>query len=474
MRTGSEQFILKDFPFYDSMAAPVVGVTAVFIYELLRRHVWRSTARGSDRSRSAFGNGKLCASISRKRLALMSGVSVRQVQYDINRLRDIGWVRSKNGRWTGETLLYELGYRDRQGSEMFYADGDLRELHLRLEELEGEARFTDEERLELAKGWFGDAKARGVVQEMHYPDGSSAQPALPTDGGSAEPALCHRESYGVDESEKAGNIDRALPRASDSQEPGPLPKTFSQRANTSEPRSHDKRRKRARVGSSDTGRTEQDERGIGTFALDKEPGDRFEAAAQAVDEGRKKADNQVEADAERLRRKLQAGRERKVQEKQANEQRARNLKGRMPLPDVYRECTRLWSVLQDLLEEFDPDFPRTDWKAEANKKARGQMRQLVELYGGAQTEQALVYTVRNWNRITDRYFKKGSKGVPNLGALFALHESLYREAVLWAKHSGAIREWEEWREENPDDFYPPNDLKERYQKATKELEALGF
>jgi hypothetical protein len=465
VRAGSEHFICKDFPFYDSMVMPVLGLQAIAVYEVLRRHIWRARDRGAPKVREAFRAGKLAATIGRTKVAELTGLSVKQVGREMNTLRRIGWVRSANGFRKGEALLYQLGERQTGYPEHFYADGDLRELWLTLEALaeeRGLERVTElpcAVRREVAQGWFDGV---GTVS----PKGRDCESQPPSEGRDCE-SLRMGEPSGGEEKEKAENRDRAS--ANDST--GPQPKALEAGARKSGSKNKG-RPSGTRMGSAQTDADR--ERGGAEFAIDEEPEDRFAAAAEAEQAGRAKSDKQVAADVRRAQARNKGKRSKQVAATQQNEQRARNLKGGQAPPNIYREAKRLWGVLQGLLEEVDSDFPRTAWNAKANVKARGQMSQLVEMYGGEPTELTLTYMVRNWELITERYFKNGSRGFPNLGALFALHESLYREAVVWGKHSAVLQEWDDWQKANPNDFYPPDGLKVRYQKARESLKGLGF
>jgi len=167
MRMGSEHFILKDFAFYDAMIMPVLGLRTIAVYEVLRRHIWRSLKRGSLRSKKAFREGRLCTTVSRRKVAHMTGMSIRGVQRALNKLRVLGWIQAKNGKGTGETLLAQLGYRDSNGSEVFYADGSLRELWIGLErlvekeDLDSIHELTCEQRETYTRWYF-----RKVVEEF--------------------------------------------------------------------------------------------------------------------------------------------------------------------------------------------------------------------------------------------------------------------------------------------------------------------
>lgn len=474
MRGGSESFLIKDSAYYQSKMTAAIGVSTERVYEELRSHVWRSRNKGNGKLRSEVENGRLSAHIRRQSIATATGLSIKTVQRRLNVLRDIGWVRSVNGQPMGEALVYELGYTLQGGVEVFYADVDCREFHLHLERVAEEresdvSHIPDKDRVELARRWMSN-KNKAVREGGSQSPTPWVTESHPTrEGGSQRPSGINNPAG--EEINKPVNIDRAQERAKDSQT-GPVPKTFAVRDRDS------KTKKKSRPSRSNRGTSKKKtnseakthENGVTTFALDDSGDARLAGAKAAEAEGKAKADKQVVADA---RRRNRARRTEKMDKKVGDEQRAQNLRGGGTV-SIHKESRRLWGVLQDLLQEFDADFPRTDWKAKANTKARGQMTQLVELYGGEAVERAMTYMVRNWEVLTGRYFKNGSRGFPNLGALLALHETLFRESIIWSRHAATLEEWETWKKDNPGDFYPPDDLKARRLKARKELEALGF
>lgn len=462
MRVGPEQFIYRDFAFIDAMILPVVGPKTVAIYDVLRRYIWRASDKGAKRSRDAFKKGKLSASITRSKLAEMSGVSVRTVQRHLNRLRDISWVRWESGNGTGETVVYELGFRTPDGAEVFYADASARKLWLGLEELAVQSeveRVNDlpcDVRLAFTRGWF-DPEGGGdknVTREV-----SSVSPGVVT-----EMAPSNREPFGEEIEKGSEYAGRSAP----TQPTGPGPKHWDQ------PAGQERRRRSRKKKDRETSGAE--------FAIDsaldsrQDEEDRLERAAAAGKIGKSKADKQHEADVRRAQRRLEEKRTEQVEKGQANEQRAKNLKGGTKYTHaVLKAARRAWDVYSDLIRSDFPGMPVVRWNADGNAKARGQMCRLVDMYGGDATVQAIRYVVGNWDAINKRFFKKGPGSVPNFGLLLSMHESLFRESALWGQHREVVEEWEAWQHEHEDDDEtPPSELQGRYEQARTALESLGL
>lgn len=458
MRVGPEQFIYRDFAFIDAMILPVVGFQTVGIYDILRRYIWRATEQGSRRARAAFKDGKLAATISRSKLAMMTGLSVRTIQREINKLRDIGWVRSESGNGTGETVVYELGYRSPETGEVFYADVDARELWYGLEGLaadEGWDRVTNlpcEARQAFTAAWF-EGKGSGDSR-----DTTPVTAVTPPPGGLVTRVAPRIENPSGREIEKA---EEYAGRSAPAHTPGPkhwdAPSGRKQRSSSKDEEQDSIGSKIALDNALDSGEDEG----------------RFERAAAAATNGKAKADSQQEAN---IRRKLKRQRTEQVKRVQQDEQRSSNLKGGTKYTHaVIRAARDSWDVYTSLIKTSYPSMPVVRWNADGNAKARGQMCRLVDMYGGEATQQAIRYMVGNWDAINARFFKKGPGSVPNFGLLTSMHESLFRESALWDEHREVVEEWEAWQGAHADDDEtPPSELQGRYENARTALESLGL
>jgi len=460
VRAGPEQFIYRDFAFIDAMIMPVVGPRTIAIYDVLRRHVWRSLNQGSKRSKEAFRAGRLAAVIGRQKIADLSGVSVRTVQRHLNRLRDIGWAKWESGNGTGETVVYELGFCTPDGVEVFYADASARKLWLGLEELAegcGVERVNDlpcDERRAFAQAFLdpeggGDKNVTRVV--------SPVSPGVVT-----KMAPSNREPFGeeIEKSEKYPG------RSAPAHSTGPGPKHWDR------PSGPERRTKNV----------EEEEELVAEFALDTEGGsgddsddDRFARAADVAAGGKTKADKQREQnEVKRLQKRLMAGRTKQVTDGEKKDQKKRNLKGGTKYTHaVLRAARDTWDLFTRLVKERDAALPVARWNADGNAKARGQVCRLVDMYGGDATIETVRYVVGNWDSINERFFKRGAGSPPNFGLIASMHESLFREAALWGQHREVLEEWEAWFRDNP--MKPaPRELKERYEGAQQALSALGL
>lgn len=465
MRGGSESYLIKDSAFYQSKMAAALGVDTIAVYEELRAHVWRSRSRGNGKMRAEVRKGHLSVGIRRQTLADSTGLSVKTVQRRVNLLREIGWVRSENGQPLGGALVYELGHVIQGGMEVFYADMDCREFCLYLEEL---ADQTEDqvysipvlERVRLAREWV-TRKDRGLYQanggRSESPTPSVTESHLPPEGGSESPSVIDNPS-----GERIDKPKKCPGGCAPDTQTGPGPKHWNQPAGQERSKRSQEKMKEEQMAPSllltkggDSGHDD---------------GNRFEGAVDAEKRGKAKADSEKVKEAKRL---IVERRSEKLSKKTADESRVKNLEGRQYPPAVVKEARLAWDVYKAEIEAWDDAFVVPQWSAKGSTKTRGQVLELVSMYGGEATGQALRYVVRNWKTLGERMFKNSPGGVPNLGRLFAMHEQLFREATIWGRHRGVLEEWEGWFQENP--MKPaPADLKERYEGAQQGLSALGL
>lgn len=490
MRAGSEQFLIKDYAFYDCAATAVLGASTIAVYEALRRFVWRSREKGVPKARRAWEDGKLVAVVCQTKLALMVGVSRPTLTKALSKLRAVGWIRGEEGRY-GEALCYELGaHRPGQG-EWFYADGELQELWAELmilAELEGyknPAYLELDQRILFAQLWFEE---REQVERIFPPLPHEVESFFPP-GGKILPTrwkeFFHRIGENkyinrIGESESGRFAADTRPSPLTGEEPdSPIKKTNSKNeedVGTSNGKNDflhppiEVNFDKMAASNSKVSHVDSEESHEGSEKSDEE---RRQAVAAALSAGKQKADQQKQAN--EAKRRVKAQRTAQVKQKQAKEQKAANLKGRSYPRDVVEAAKKAWKTYTDLIEKVDPEFVVPRWAANGNVKARGQMCQLIEMYGGPATEQALQYLVGNWEVIGTRYFKNSPGGIPNLGRLVVLHEQIYREAVLWARHREVLQEWNDWykgREYTAP--RPPAELRARYDSAREALQSLGL
>ena len=127
-----------------------------------------------------------------------------------------------------------------------------------------------------------------------------------------------------------------------------------------------------------------------------------------------------------------------------------------------QECRKVWFA------ELGIAFPDVTI-AQFGAKENAQLKTLLEKYGGSIVADALRYVVREWASIRKRYMKGRLGPAPSIGWILACHEQLFSESQVWAKHAPVLQEWAEWWKRNPNNPYPPSDLKARYREAEKEL-----
>lgn len=174
----------------------------------------------------------------------------------------------------------------------------------------------------------------------------------------------------------------------------------------------------------------------------------------------------AEEAAERAKAQVSANTQKRLKAAEVQEQRQKNLASKGPRDPGVRALEQLW---YELMERDLPSLTIARWGG----KERGQARKLQDKYGVQIALDALRYVVANWNGINERIFK-GRASHPTIGMVLKLHETLVIEAQKWSQHEQTISEWEAWTRENPYSLNAPGDLDERYQRAMKELEALGI
>jgi len=429
-----------------------IGLDAERIYEELRAHVWRSRTQGALKMLAEVREGRLSSNMCRKSIAKSLGLSVRTVQRRLDFLREIGWVRSDNGHRTGEALVYQLGVKGPGGTEVFFADVDCREFYISLEErasqeeLPSVSRLSEDTRIELAKEWISreNRDLNGVMPQSHIP---CATEALKQRGDVPQGHLVIDNPFGgiINKSEKY--MGRSAP---------------NKNSGTS------KSTQRQAKKPPDSGL--EDEKEITTSALDT-GSDRLAAAEKVADTAAEESDIQI--DKNRIKRERRKRVDGSLKDLSRKDQNRANLRGGTSKTNSTRKAARnLWDLYEELIHEIDESAPVAPFNADGNEKARGQLYNLIGMYGEATIALTLRYAFRNWEPITKRLFKKET-GLPNISLIVAMHDTLVREAAIWSKHRGVFDEWDDWSRDNPA-LRPPAAMRERYADACKELKALGL
>ena len=114
-------FVPLGIEFIRSGALASAGPNAFAIYVALRAHVWRSARTGPAHLRELVDAGKLVASVSRRELEELTGLTVNTVVRALARLRELEWIETLDRQGRGASL-FVLGLVDPQGRELFFAD----------------------------------------------------------------------------------------------------------------------------------------------------------------------------------------------------------------------------------------------------------------------------------------------------------------------------------------------------------------
>ena len=125
-------FLAKGNGFYDSYIGSAVDPRAIAVYEILRRHVWRSTDSGHSEMKASAKAGYLHTRMSQKKIAAMTGLTRKMVVKYVEFLRSVGWVYTDEAG-SGFEHFYTLGEcsnkEDRkEGKELFFADFEVEQM----------------------------------------------------------------------------------------------------------------------------------------------------------------------------------------------------------------------------------------------------------------------------------------------------------------------------------------------------------
>lgn len=96
-----------------SGALAAVSPRGWVVYTVLLDYLWRSSLKGSGKLKEAVAAGELAASVSKAKIAELTGISDRSVQRALVELEGLGWVRRKG-------ILFVLG-RVVEGAEDLFA-----------------------------------------------------------------------------------------------------------------------------------------------------------------------------------------------------------------------------------------------------------------------------------------------------------------------------------------------------------------
>lgn len=162
--------------------------------------------------------------------------------------------------------------------------------------------------------------------------------------------------------------------------------------------------------------------------------------------------------------------ERKLGQLRGKEQKAANLKGK-----TYGggEAQALRDVEGAFLALVSARWPEIVF-ASFGARERAQAAELVKRFGSvALVVESLGYFVRQWDSVRTRMLRNKAATLPSFGLFVMLAPSVIPEAQQARSLLALKAEMDAWREENGVDL-PPQDLRNRYWAAEKEMKDLGI
>lgn len=533
MRLGKEAFVPVGYSFWDTGFFAVHSPYLYPLYIGLRRYLWRSLQKGSARSRRAYEEGRLCTTVSLKKLRRYTRYNLKTLCKHLHKLRDLGWIKIDD-REKGSTLLIELGHFI-NGEEYYYIDGDLLACQQALNERMQKEGYRylydmpDDLYHECAHNWFEPGPQRTeVIKRIHngvyaYPEDTPENmedahlntcegvpflggTPLPRNGGTPLPRNGGGTYVKRDkamEGDKAVEKGKETLRVSESlrsaRSTAPLrcaessngsKRSFEPKATQTQGAfegSKDERESSAQCGKGVPVNTMSEGKNEKSSAidnaLDNEPesreGDtRFESANALIGKARARADRQqkknTQRSEQRARNRILQQREEKTQGIKKKDQKKKNLKGGTNITYQQRKDAReIWDIYVELLREYHNGvkIPVPNFDAKGNGKLRGQIYNVIDMYGVDVTKQALEYMMRYWDKLHQRFFGRGA--MPNISMLFGMHGTLVPESALLAGYQAVIDEVEQLYAKNPRTRLGA-ELKARYTDARKAKQALGL
>lgn len=126
------------------------------------------------------------------------------------------------------------------------------------------------------------------------------------------------------------------------------------------------------------------------------------------------------------------------------------------------------------IREFKEKFPGEAIGACWGGKEMACASWLIVNYGGTEPiAKTIRYYIRYWEHHKPRFFR-GSAILPNFGQVRAAHEQLVPEANRMFTALQAKAAYDKWAADNPSGFYPPDNIKDAYEKAKDDLKSIGL
>lgn len=465
-----EYFIKKDFGFYDSGAIAVVGMVPLYVYELLRRFVWRSIESGDAEMRALYREGLLAAKISQSTLAELLGIEARQtVCKYLGDLRRLGWVRAVTlpsstvkAYVLGEIVLDTSGRRH----EVFYADAWMKDLWDAMTSLAEERNGLNaqptslpvEDRIALVRafveraavpdteGQVGNSAVEGGVNSFDTPVTQARHPL-----SKQRDTPCHAkvtEEYIVVSKGENDIETTGLPLARQGTAKA-MEGLWGERegfslSSQSAPAHTSPREVKAPPGSTQY-------TGGGTAG-------RY---AGTVDVGVLVEQNR----AARMQRTAQI-----AEELAKRDHKLENFKGKAAPVAIRKSVGELDAHWRALMAQHFPDVvqPKWDPKGKEPKLIQG----LLAKYDPEIVRDAMTYVAERWGVLRERMFKGMGSPTPGLGLLAKLYDQIVPESQVYTNSAKLVAEVHAQLDKDPYAVLPP-ELDARYKRAKKDLDALG-
>jgi hypothetical protein len=497
------------------------------IYELLCRHIWRSTATGDPEWKRLSKEGKLASTISQTELGGILDRGRTMINTHIKIIKELGWVKIIH-RGIDSPSTYILGERKRDAEgkfvEVLYADTWIENLWKKLEEKAAEVfdvgarvtQLTHEERRSVCNSWIEETRLPRSLDPDDIPtpekqddfttESVSKKPGVDVQFGEqgvfslaniSQPVMfttanteVARPLWGIRE-ETRPNIKAAggspLLGAGDIYMPDsfavpvlvplgqgvnsgvvPVPSTVLVATPVLVPSTIQVPVPAVTAEGKIVPRTV-------SYDTEKDVGEKKEdkpvptlnqrlTAVMAVAKGDSVPEHSRTE--ETYAQKIQRERQRQADRRRAKESKLKNFDGSQPaeVRAAIKHLENIWSV------ESKARFGSLAgvWQP-ADRK---QVETLLKSYPPVALANAIRYLVGRWPDLQKRFWKGAGSQIPTIAVLSKLHATIVPEGMDYTDVSVVITEWENWYKLNPQDD-PPPDLMRRYRDAQQKLKTMG-
>lgn len=521
MRTSPEEFyIIRDFGLYDSGLLGCMPAILFNVYEIIRRHVWRSETAGNPNWRRLFKDNKLASTVSQTEIGEALGRDRNTANEHIASLKKLGWLRIIPGADHSAPATYVLGERtaDSNGRahEVFYADAWTMDLWAQLKQ-EAEAQgdvgakisvLTWEERREVCFQFIEKTSGLNFKKKTLEKRSKAIKEALEFQEYSDSEEV-HREPYrGCTENGDgvAPESEQGVHRKTGMTPGEGAPKTqhrsskpptvdLSREVEIHKYRSDSPERESPRFAipagaagdgsapflpdsaenvisgdrSSFVGTREKTRVLAYTKTHDNPPDDlpadaRLARAAQVASGSALPALGRTNST---FKEKAEEARAKQAKALQAKESKLRNFDASKPheVRQVLKRLESIWS--SESKQKFGAAAGA--WQIPDRKMAES----LLKSYTFDLMEKSMKYLIGNWDGLSKRMFKGNGGPVPTIGVLSRCHATIFPEAADYAELAMVLNEWNAWFSAHPDDD-PPADLSRRFEEARPKLKTMGL